>query len=544
MRRVQVFIVGGGPVGLTLAIDLGQRGINCELVERSAQPLFVPKMELCNARTMEIFRRLGVGEAVRQRGYGGATPMDVIIATNLQDEPILRLTYPSADAVAAEIATTRDGTTAREPYCRISQYTLEPLLREVARATPGVTAHFGATFEKYRETPEGVVARFRDAEGAVREVVCARLVGCDGAGSTVRRQLGIQLETFIEAPPVAHLFFQSDELPRSHKLGVARHYNIANAAGAALVTQDRLDHYGMHARAAAVAGVSPQDMIAEAVGRPVAVKLHHVGEWIPRLAVAERYGADRLLLAGDAAHQFIPTGGFGLNTGIVDATNLAWKLAAVLQGWGGPALIQSYLSEQRTLGLRNCGASREAAGGAQSWRALWTPAAMQKTPEGDAARTAIREAAEVGQRKCHEMNGVELGYSHRGSPVIAAEAGEAPDADARSYAPSTWPGAHLPHAWLTTGEALYDRLGRGFALIDAGEEPADTSAPRDAFTRMGAPFETLVIGPRLRPVLERRFLLVRPDLHVVWRGDALPDNPENLAALSCGWTDAGAQVAA
>jgi 2-polyprenyl-6-methoxyphenol hydroxylase-like FAD-dependent oxidoreductase len=534
-REVEVFIVGGGPVGLTLAIDLGRRGVTCALVERHARALFVPKMELCNPRSMEIFRRLGLAPEIRRRGYDGDAPMDVIIATSLQDEPILRLAYPSANQVAGHIARTRDGSTAREAYCRISQYTLEPLLREAAAAIPGVTAHFGATFRDYDETARGVTARFEDAEGAVHAIRCAYLIGCDGAGSAVRRQLGAALETFAQAPPVAHLFFQSEALPRAHRLGIARHYNIANAAGAALVTQDRPDHYGLHARASAVAGLSPQQIVDEAVGRSVAARFHHVGEWTPRLAVAERYGEGRVFLAGDAAHQFIPTGGFGLNTGIVDAANLAWKLAAVLRGWGGPGLLGSYLTEQRALGLRNCAASREAAAGGASWRAVWTPEVMQRTPAGAAARVRLREVADMGQRKCHEMNGVELGYSHRGSPVIAQEAGDPPDADARRYAPSAWPGAHLPHWWLGDREALYDRLGRGFALIDTGREETPAAALAEAFAALGAPFEIVRTGEAARTVLERRFVLVRPDLHVVWRGEALPDRPAALAALGLGW---------
>jgi len=530
----EAFVVGGGPVGLTLAIDLGRRGVRCVLVERLATPLYVPKMELCNPRTMEIFRRLGVADEVRRRGYDGDAPMDVIIAPSLQREPILRLPYPSANQVAAQIAGVNDGSTAREPYCRISQYTLEPLLREVAQRTPGVTAHFGATFLEFGESAAGLLARYEDAEGRTHETACAWLVGCDGAGSAVRRQLDISAGIALEAPNVRHLFFQSDELRHAHRLGVARHYNIANSAGAALISQDRANQFGLHAAATRVAGLGPEQIIADAVGKPVAARLHHVGEWTPRLAVADRYGAGRVLLVGDAAHQFIPTGGFGLNTGIVDATNLAWKLAAVLRGWGGVALIDSYRSEQRALGLRNMAASREAAGGAGMWRALWTPEIMQATAAGDAAREGMRVAADVGQRKSHEMNGVELGYSHLGSPAIAAESGEPPDPDARRYAPTTWPGAHLPHVWLDDGAALYDRLDHGFTLIDSGPAPSEMATVADAFATLGAPLGQLWVGPGARAVMQRRFVLVRPDLHVVWRGDEATENPDWLAAMACG----------
>jgi len=529
MAETDVVIVGGGPVGLTLAIALGQRGVKCVLVEHKDQALFMPRMDLCNARSMEFYRRLGIASEIRRRGYDADSCMDIVIAPDMQHEPLLRFEYPTANQSRARIAMTNDGTTAREPYARISQYTLEPLLREVAEGTPGVTVLFSHEFEQFEEGPDGVVAAVRQPDGKPLSIRAAYLVGCDGGSSKVRRQLSIKLESMGDGDPWHHLFYESTEFNAAHAHGVARHYYTADTL---IITQDRPHFFGLHVPAARVEGLAPDAILSRVLHRDVPFRLHQTVTWSPRLLTAEAHGRDRIFLAGDAAHQYIPTGGFGLNTGIVDTINLSWKLAAAIQGWAGPGLLESYRSEQQRVGKRNCAASKEAAEGLLGWRSLVGPEIFDDTDAGRETRERVRVSANVGQRKSHEMHGVELGYIHLDSPVIASEVGDAPDDTVRHYVPSAWPGAHLPHFWLSPGRSIYDVLGHGFALITVGSE-AHPSDLADAFAGFGAPFTVVPAPSSALNILQRRFVLVRPDLHIAWRGDELPGS--EIAGLALGF---------
>jgi hypothetical protein len=230
----------------------------------------------------------------------------------------------------------------------------------------------------------------------------------------------------------------------------------------------------------------------------------------------------------------IPTGGLGMNSGVGDAIDLSWKLAAMIKGWGGPKLLASYEIERRQIGARNVEASRHASRGRRAWRAAWKPNIRDKTPEGAEARAALARIADVEQRKSNEMIGAELGYRYRGSPVIWPEPGEGPDDNFMKYEPTSWPGARLPHVWLADGAALHDRLGEGYTLLRLAGSQADSSALARAFARYRAPFTTLdIAGARARDVYRYDLLLLRPDLHVVWRGNVLPE-AGTLAAIATG----------
>jgi hypothetical protein len=263
----------------------------------------------------------------------------------------------------------------------------------------------------------------------------------------------------------------------------------------------------------------------------------YVGEWKQNLLLADAYGQGRVFLAGDAVHLVIPTGGLGMNSGVGDAIDLSWKLAAVLQGWGGPNLLPSYDIERRQVGERNVAASRYATLGRRKWRAAYRPDIRDDTPEGAATRANLVRVADVEQRKSNEMIGAELGYRYVDSPLIASEPGEGPEHNFREYVPTTWPGARLPHVWLDDGTAMQDRIGygHGYTLLRLGGTRADTAALARAFASIGAPLQVLDIpDERLRDVYGYDLLLLRPDLHVVWRGNDAPQEPEKLAALATG----------
>jgi len=534
--QTDVVIVGAGPIGLTLAVDLGRRGVRCTLIEQKPAPEFLPKMERCNARTMEIYRRMGLAEKIRAAGLRADVPMDVYIVLAMNEPPLLRLPYPSVSESRELIAASHDGSMPLEPYQLISQYTLEPLLKAEAEALPGVSVRYGCEFLSLSQDAAGATATVRDAGGAVHDINARYIVGCDGGSSTVRKQVGIQLRGEGNLLRLHQALYYCptlyERLPIGDGPGHGRHYHVADSQATFLIMQDSTRHWTLHAVVD-----RPEDMAAQferTIGVPIDYQMLYVGPWKQNLLLADRYRAGRVFLAGDSAHLVIPTGGLGMNTGVGDAIDLSWKLQATLQGWGGPHLLESYEIERRQVGDRNVGASRYASLGRRKWRAAYRPDIREATPAGQATRDRLAQTANVEQRKTNEMIGAELGYRYVGSPIVVDEPG-GPEHLFREYVPTTWPGARLPHVWLEDGTALHDRIGDGYTLLRLGRTSADTSCLERAMRATGAPFAAVTVDDEApRQVYGYDLLLLRPDLHVVWRGQRPPDDPQQLAGIATG----------
>jgi len=267
---------------------------------------------------------------------------------------------------------------------------------------------------------------------------------------------------------------------------------------------------------------------------PVKYDMLYVGQWRMNLLLADRYGEGRVFLAGDAVHLVIPTGGLGMNTGVGDAIDLAWKLAATLQGFGGPNLLRSYEIERRQVGERNVGASRYASLGRRKWRGQYRPSMHDATPEGQMTRDNLARIAQVEQPKSNEMIGAELGYRYVDSPIICDIPG-GPEHRFREYQPTTWPGARLPHVWLNDGTPIQDRICDGYTILRLGGTRADTAGLARAFASLGAPVTTLDVADAApREVYGHDLIVLRPDMHVVWRGNVLPDDPISIAMTATG----------
>src|SRR5580692_8802302 len=349
-----VLIVGAGPTGLTLAVDLGRRGVRCMLIEQKERPAFLPKMERINARSMEIYRRMGLAQKIRAAGLRSDCPMDVYIILALTEPPLLHLSYPSVAQAQANMRATNDGTQPLEPYQLISQYTLEPLLKSIAETNPAITVRYGCEFLSLRQDGDGVTARVQPAGGGIQEIRTAYLVGCDGGASLVRKEIGIALSGEGNLLGLRQALFRCDELfdrlPIGNGPGHGRHYHVADDKATFLIMQDSTKHWTLHAVVE-----SDEEMKAafeRTVGVPVKYEMLSCAPWRQNLLLADRYGKGRVFLAGDAVHLVIPTGGLGMNSGVGDAIDLSWKLAATLAGWGGPRLLTSYEAERRQIGER------------------------------------------------------------------------------------------------------------------------------------------------------------------------------------------------
>jgi len=248
-----------------------------------------------------------------------------------------------------------------------------------------------------------------------------------------------------------------------------------------------------------------------------------VRPWTGHCVVAERYQDGRVFLAGDAAHLNWPAGGFGMNTGVGDAVDIGWKLAAALQGWGGPKLLDSYTLERKPIAMINVNEAAEMRASFDN-QTPFSPKIEEDSEEGKQLREKARAAILRTRAKefQHDSAGIELGYRYENSPICVSDGTPPPALDHGLYVPSTWPGARAPHVWLKDGRSTLDLFGKGFTLLVLSSIPTDTTAFTTAAKKIGLPLEVVASDePLVRETYERPVVLVRPDGHVAWRGDAV-----------------------
>ncbi len=531
-----VIVVGAGPVGLSLAINLGRAGVKTILLERNPEPQFLPKMERCNARSMEMFRRIGLSKKIRDAGLRADCPMDVFIIEDLTKPALLEEKHPSIQRFQEKIRDCQDLSMSLEPYQLVSQYTLEPLLKAEAEALHSVDVRFGHEFVEFAQSDEGVRVHCKTSDAKSVTLSAAYLVGCDGGSSPIRKQLGIRLrgEGGILELQQALFYCEDlfDRLPHGNRPGQGRHYHRADTEHTFLIMQDSTKHWSLHATVPDAEAMKRK--FEEIVGFPVEYELLSCAPWRQNLLLADRYRQGRVFLAGDSVHLVIPTGGLGMNTGVGDAFDLAWKLIGTIKGWGGPELLDSYEIERRQVGDRNVGASRYANVGRQKWRSIATEDIFSGTDTGESTKKKLIQVADSEQRKGNRMIGAELGYRYVDSPCIDNIPG-GPEHRVGEYHPSVWPGSRLPHCWLDGGVALQDLLPETYVLLILGNKSLDISKLRQSYEAIGAPVTELRIeSNRIRDLYGFDLLVLRPDMHVVWRGADVPQNPKEIASISTG----------
>jgi 2-polyprenyl-6-methoxyphenol hydroxylase-like FAD-dependent oxidoreductase len=532
---VPVLIAGGGPVGMTLACELARCDILCMLVERNATTTRHPKMDITNARSMELFRRLGLVDALRRVAVPEQNNFDVSWITTLSGHELHRFRYPSVVEWRRLMRERNDGSMPGEPPMRVSQVEIEPVLQRAVLAQPRIDARWSVAFENLSQDDEGVTAVLRGEDGIIEQIRCRYLVGCDGGTSRVRNCLGIGLDGEARVMDRFMTHFRSRATDVLQRWGIAWHYQ--SPAGT-LIAQNDHDIWTLQTRwpgDVAPDDAAPHALLGAFAGCDFSYDLLVANAWTPHFLVAEQYGVDRVFLAGDAAHQYVPTGGYGMNTGIADACDLGWKLAAVLHGFGGPGLLASYDRERRPVGKRNREAARRHSGIRAAIAAVYRDCLPPGTDDETARSEAGRRIAALGNAE-NESYGIEYGYAYADSPVICIDPGaEIPD-DPLRYIPTTSPGARLPSVVLSDDAPVFDRLGRWFTLVCVGAAPS--AALPEAAARRGLPLDVLVLDePALAKVYGRGLLLVRPDQHIAWRGSACDDPRAADAILSrvLGW---------
>jgi 2-polyprenyl-6-methoxyphenol hydroxylase-like FAD-dependent oxidoreductase len=512
-QETQVLIVGGGPVGLSAAVELGRRGMQCVIVEpRLSVSRLRPRAKTTSVRTMEHFRRWGLAERIREIApLKVAWSQDVVFCTTLLGHEVMRFT----DCLGLA---TRHTDAFAEPGQQIAQPLVEEVLREaVAEGNPCLLC-LGWSLHALQQHDDEVQAIIVNEQGEQRRIRASYVVGCDGSRSIVRRAIGAHYEGTSDLRPNFGLVFRAPGLAERQPHGPAVHYWVLNpACPGVLGRMDLEDQWWAIANGvpAEIGQADPHALIRGLVGAEIEAEVLGTDPWTARMLLADRYRSGRIFLAGDAAHLNPPWGGHGFNTGIGDAVNIGWKLAAVLEGWGGEGLLASYEAERRPVAERTI---REATANMSVLAPeLGDPELEASGLVGEQARHAAAQVIRAAKDREFHSLGIVLGYQYDASPVIIDD-GTPPLPEGQEYEPTARPGARLPHLWLPDGASLYDRLGNGFSLLRLRHEAAVTPLIEAAASR-GVPLTVIELrGESLEKIYEASLLLVRPDQHVAWRG--------------------------
>jgi 2-polyprenyl-6-methoxyphenol hydroxylase-like FAD-dependent oxidoreductase len=541
MIETPILIVGGGPVGLTLGIDLAHRGQPSLLVEERTGPMPHPKATLLGSRSMELFRRWNLDGPIFDAAVPNDHPYYIIFTTRLAGQELHRFRSPSIDEgrYRDPAALQRFRELQWSPYSKtqIGQQALEPVLVEHARTRPGLELRHGWRFESFEQHADHVTGRIVEVATGRRETVRARyLVACDGGTGEIRRALGIRRNGRGRMRGNVSFFFRSRDFLKVHGLGLANLYFVFTPDSFGVFTAiDGIElwnyQYYFLDPAKATEDLDPAQILHRAVGKPFEFELLQTMHWHHHQSVARAWRSGRVFLAGDAAHLFAPTGGVGMNTGIGDACDLAWKLDAVLRGWGGERLLESYEIERKPIAVRNSLISATNSDKIDMVMDETPPGIDQPGAEAEAARALLARKIKWLARQFNSA-GTHLGYRYVDSPVIAGDGTPEPPDDPLQVVPSTWPGSRAPHAWMADGRSTLDLLGRDAVLLRFGEPEAGDDHLLAAARAVGMPMTLEDLRePAIARLYESRLVLVRPDGHVAWRGARVPEDAAALVDL-------------
>ena len=527
MFESQVCIAGAGPVGLTLAMELAARGIAVTVMEqRTEQEISSPKSNHVSARSMEIYRRLGVADKIRAQGLPDDYPNDGVYATRWTGFELTRFRMPCRRERFKDSGYDDGNLPSAERAARVSQMYLAPVLLEHVRTYPNVRILNGVKFEGLEQNAGGVNITAATRAGEPLTIHCKYLIGADGARSAVRHALGIKLigdDNLLRAR--SRLFRAPGLLEKCGYPAAWMNWFFVDGKWSSMMAIDGRELWLMHHFVPPGVALEDFDIDAsmrEALGvADLNYETIRDEDWVGRRLVAERLRAGRCFIAGDAAHLWVPYGGYGMNAGIADAANLAWMLDAVLKGWAPEDLLDAHEAERKPVTEQ---VSRFAANFVEVLKDTETAVLEEDSAEGERVRRTFGERLYAANIQSMVPTGLNFGYAYAQSPIIAHDGAVPPPFTMGTYTPSTIPGCRLPHFWLADGSSLYDALGAGYTLLRFNVE-AVISPLVEAARRRGVPLAVLDVQPGRefdRQVYAQRLVLARPDQHIAWRGDCLP----------------------
>lgn len=521
--KTPVLIVGAGPVGLAMAIDLAYHGIDCLLIEKTDGKIAHPKIGTIATRTMEFFRRWGFVDRIRASGFPDDYKLAILFCTSMTGYLLDKEAYPStADAPIPS------GTPHKRQRC--PQTWLDPILQKVAFDEPGIDVRFEHEMLEFGQSDHGVRALVRDGRtGETLTVAADYMIGCDGALSGVRQSLGIPM---IGNPKLNYslgILLHCPDLLSSTDMGEFERAILVGPQGTwgNLTVIDgkewwRLTIFGTEDRFD-ISDFDARGWVHRALGRTdVPFDVVTVVPWRRTELVAEHYRKGRVFIAGDAAHTMSPTGGMGVNTGFGDVVDLGWKLAACLQGWAGETLLDSYEAERRPIAVRNGAFSTH---NFESWKAkIDTSGIDNPGVQGDELRSRIGAALKVSTQPDWQSWGIQLGYRYEMSPICIGDGTPPPPDEYTAYVQTARPGHRAPHAWMADGRSTIDLFGKGFTLLAFGDGIGGVAAFESAAAERGIPLQAVRVDePDIASLYEQPLVLVRPDGHVAWRGHSRTD---------------------
>lgn len=533
VEEADVIIVGAGPIGLSLANELSYRGVRYIVVDEGDGSIVFPAGENIFSRTMEHLRRWGIADRIR---YGDIFPPDyprnIGFGTRLGGTALAVFPgHSNAEGPKNSPHSPEGGLFSPKKAFDVS-------LREGVERRGG-DLRYGMSVVDLEEADDGVVVSLENRGTGRKHVMrCRFLAACDGARSFVRRKLGLRLVgSFGEGANFA-VYFRAPALgARIQSMfgaRIAQFHTVSGRERCYFTTVDGRDEWRFSMYVDKDVTPDPAAVLRQALGDDIDFDIIRAQPWSGHRVVAERYRSGNIFLVGDAAHLRWPKGGFGANTGIGDAVDLGWKLAGVLQGWGGAGLLDSYEAERRPIAVRN---TNEAGNNRTLDEMIrGSPLLEQKSAEGDQARLWMMQDLYAYRLREFRTEGIQLGYRYRSSPICLPDGDIEPPDDHMLYRPSTYPGGRAPHAALADGRSILDLFGERYVLLRF-DEGIDTSSFTSAAWDLRVPFaDHLIRDAEIAVLYERPLVLVRPDGHVAWRGSDVPADAALVLAVATGRT--------